>query len=87
MAWGEVASYQLDTQGNILPLFSGRTLASIIGEGTAAVVRDVMRAVRPNGGRFKVDQRGTRATLVDGDPVYVCTVSRAGWFPAHWEGN
>ncbi|MGO2112296.1 MAG: Lsr2 family DNA-binding protein, partial [Pseudoclavibacter sp.] len=86
-AWREGASYQLDTAGNILPLYSGRTLASVIGEVTASIVRDAMQTVRPSGGRFKVDQNGTMATLIDGNPVYVCTVTRAGWFPAHWIGN
>ncbi|GGF41910.1 very short patch repair endonuclease [Microbacterium sorbitolivorans] len=84
-AWGGGLPYQLDTQGNVQSLNGGRTLADVIGADRAAVVRDLMWAVRPSGGRFKVDQRGTMATLVDGDPVYVCTVTRAGWFPSHWK--
>lgn len=82
---GGGSPYQLDSQGNVQPLYGGQTLADVIGADRAAVVRDVMWAVRPSGGRFKVDQRGTMATLVDGDPVYVCTVTRADWFPSHWK--
>ncbi|WP_137766967.1 AAA domain-containing protein [Curtobacterium sp. SGAir0471] len=83
-AWETGAAYQLDTEGNILPLYSRRTLASYIGEASTCALREVMRSVRPNGGRFKVDEAGTMATLVDGEPVYVCTVQPDAWFPAHW---
>ncbi|WP_460802700.1 Lsr2 family DNA-binding protein [Microbacterium sp. GXF6406] len=86
-AWEEGSSYQLDTRGNIQPLNSEQNLAHIIGEESASVIRDVMRAVRPGGGRFKVDQHGTMATLVENLPVFVCTVTHAAWFPAHWERN
>lgn len=83
-AWKHGAPYQLDTQGNILPLHSGRTLASVVGSTKVDAVRDVMRSVRPNGGRFKVDKVGIMATLIDGEPVYVCTVTKDAWFPDHW---
>ncbi|MFJ5145676.1 AAA domain-containing protein [Curtobacterium sp. NPDC088465] len=86
-AWETGGAYQLDTEGNILPLYSRRTLASYIGEAATKPLRDTMRSVRPNGGRFKVDSAGTMATLVDGEPVYVCTVRPGAWFPSHWSNE
>lgn len=83
-AWNEGRAYQLDTEGNILPLYSRRTLVSYIGEAATKPLRDAMRSARPTGGRFKVDGTGTMATLIDGEPVYVCTVQPGIWFPTHW---
>nr|WP_306461812.1 histone-like nucleoid-structuring protein Lsr2 [Microbacterium sp. ZXX196] len=84
VAWADGISYQLDTQGHIYPLDSSRSLVSTIGSTQAGIVRDIMREVRPGGGRFKVDRSGVMATLVDNEPVYVCTVEQHEWFPGHW---
>ncbi len=83
--WSEGSSYRLNTEGNVRPLDSEQTLVDVIGEAAAVIVRDAMRTVRPRGGRFKLDQRGVMVTLVDGETLYVCTVTREGWFPAHWK--
>jgi len=84
LAWKFGTPYQLDSEGNIRPQLGGPTLDAEIGSAGADQLRDIMRALRPGGGRFKVDREGNMFTLVEGEPTYVCTVPRDGWFMAHW---
>ncbi|MCR1981440.1 AAA domain-containing protein [Cellulosimicrobium cellulans] len=82
-AWRNGHAYQLDSDGDIVRRNDGLTLASAIGHARAAEYRDQMRALRPHGGRFKVDEFGIMVTLVDGEPTFVCRVTRDNWFPGH----
>lgn len=83
-AWKHGVSYQLDAEGDILQRNDGRTLASVIGRQRASTIRDRMRAIRPHGGRFKVDEFGIMVTLVDSEPTFVTRIAREEWFPGHW---
>lgn len=81
--WAHGKTYQLDVYGDIFPRFESVTLASVIGHELAAGVRNRLRAVRPSGGRFKVDSGGTVVTLSDGELTFVTRVDRDEWFPGH----
>ena len=81
--WAHGRTYQLDVHGDIVPRFEDRTLASVIGHDAANSVRDRMRAVRPNGGRFKADTAGNIVTLREGELTFVTQVTHDEWFPGH----
>ncbi|MDN4489683.1 AAA domain-containing protein [Demequina sp. SYSU T00068] len=83
-AWRTGEAYKLTFDGVVTPLEGGQALTEAVSRNVAVRVLARMRAMRPDGGRFKVDRSGLMVTLVDDEVVFVTRVTRADWFPSHW---
>lgn len=83
--WKASKPYVLEVSGEILDGRNGLRLRETVGLAKSIEVRDMMRSVRPHGGRFRVDSQGRMYTILDRKYVLVGVVPRSHWFPGHWE--
>lgn len=60
-----------------------RSLSSVVGSARARIVRDRLLQVRPEGGRFRVDESGAAVTYLDGHWVFAGRIAVNEWFPGY----